>query len=280
MTTDKTSHPLNKFPSLSEEVERALRLRAWKDENFREALIADPKGVIQRLFPQCFPNGEVFEQLTIKVIEEDPYTCHIVVPSLPDEFPTPEIPEEEQLELFANMGGDGWTMKSDSSDKSKPKLPEKSKPSFMQLEYERNKRKRVEENKENTPEPNDATKSLKRKRVEASKENIPTKEELKQALSQDREFLKELQNLNENDRNKAIQTYLKEHIQNREIPENVEFKVIQNTKDTYHMRIQKLPDASHDPAVPEVKLGTEGSEYTQCCMSQRVCHTPNNDCDL
>ncbi len=75
-----------------------------KTSFFREALIADPKGVIQRLFPQCFPNGRLPEELTIKVIEEDPDTCQIVLPSLLDEFSTLEIPEEEQLEFVANMG--------------------------------------------------------------------------------------------------------------------------------------------------------------------------------
>src|SRR5215467_4563913 len=104
MKTGNTSRSLNTLPFLSEEVERALRLRAWRDELFREALIADPKRIIQRLFPQCFPNGEIPEQVTINVIKEDPGICHIVLPPLPDEFPTPEIPEEEQLELLANMG--------------------------------------------------------------------------------------------------------------------------------------------------------------------------------
>ncbi len=81
MTIKNTSHPLNTSSFLSEEIERTLRLRAWKDEIFREALIADPKGVIQHLFPQCFPNGKLPEELTIKVIEdEDPDICHIVLP--------------------------------------------------------------------------------------------------------------------------------------------------------------------------------------------------------
>ncbi len=120
MTINKTSHPLNTFAFVSEEMERTLRLRAWKDEIFRDALIADPKGVIQRLFPQCFPNGKLAEELTIKVIEEDPDTCHIVVPFLSDEFLTPEIPEEEHLELLAHMGADRGLGRRDSSDKREP----------------------------------------------------------------------------------------------------------------------------------------------------------------
>jgi len=59
MTTDNPSDSMSHFPPLREEVERTLRLRAWKDETFRQELIADPKGVIERLFPQCFPDGKV-----------------------------------------------------------------------------------------------------------------------------------------------------------------------------------------------------------------------------
>jgi hypothetical protein len=56
MTTDNS---LNEFPPLSGQVERTLRLWAWKDKTFRQELIADPKGITQQLFPKCFPNGKV-----------------------------------------------------------------------------------------------------------------------------------------------------------------------------------------------------------------------------
>jgi hypothetical protein len=92
MTTDNS---LNEFPPLREEVERTLRLWAWKDENLREALIANPQGVIQRLFPEYFPDGKAPEQITYEVIEEDQYTHHIVLPALPDEFLAPELPKSE-----------------------------------------------------------------------------------------------------------------------------------------------------------------------------------------
>ncbi len=90
MTTDNS---LNEFPPLSGQVERTLRLRAWKDETFRQELIADPKGVTQRLFPKCFPDGKVPQQIIYKVIKEDQYTHHIVLPALPDAFLAPEFPK-------------------------------------------------------------------------------------------------------------------------------------------------------------------------------------------
>ena len=267
MTTENTNHSLNTFPFLSEEMERTLRLRAWKDEIFREALIADPKGVLQRLFPQCFPNGKLPEQLTINVIEEDPGTCHIVLPPLPDESPTLEIPEEEQLELLANMSVDRKLGGRDSSEKSGSQPHEQRNPSFLELEYKSTRRQQAAENKENTPASGDHHDSW-----ESAKP--PTREELQRVISQNREFLKELQNLGGEDQNRAIQTYLKEHFRNRELPKDVTFNVIQDTQNTHHIPIQRLLDASHDSAVPEVKLGLEQKtgEYTRCCMTGYVCH--------
>jgi hypothetical protein len=98
-----TNNSTSQMPPLRAEVEKTLRLQAWKDEAFRQELIANPKGVIERLFPQCFPNGKAPNHVTYKVIEEDPHTHYIVLPTLPDEV-TNELSEETQLELMANMG--------------------------------------------------------------------------------------------------------------------------------------------------------------------------------
>jgi hypothetical protein len=92
----------NQHIPLREEVERELRLRAWKDEAFRQELIANPKGVIERLFPHYFPDGKVPDKVTYKVIVEDPYTHHILLPALPEEL-TDQISEEKLKELLAIM---------------------------------------------------------------------------------------------------------------------------------------------------------------------------------
>jgi hypothetical protein len=105
MTTEENIQDVtNQQPPSREEVERELRLRAWKDEAFRQELIANPKGVIERLFPQCFPDGKVPDNLTYKVIVEDAYTHHILLPTLPDELIN-EISEERLEELLVNGGG-------------------------------------------------------------------------------------------------------------------------------------------------------------------------------
>jgi hypothetical protein len=93
----------NRCIPLREEVERELRVRAWKDEAFRQELIANPKGVIERLFPQCFPGGKVPDKVTYKVIVEDPYTHHIILPALRDEL-TSQMSQERQEEIIAHMG--------------------------------------------------------------------------------------------------------------------------------------------------------------------------------
>ena len=71
MTTTHSSYPLNTFPLVSKQAKKPLRLRAWKDETFRQEQIANPKGVIQQVFLQCFPNGKLPEQMTCKVTKED-----------------------------------------------------------------------------------------------------------------------------------------------------------------------------------------------------------------
>src|SRR5690348_5608749 len=87
MTTEENSQNVtSQHISLREEVERELRVRAWKDEAFRQELIADPKGVIERLFPQYFPDGKAPDKVTYKVIVEDAYTHHILLPALPEEL--------------------------------------------------------------------------------------------------------------------------------------------------------------------------------------------------
>ncbi len=103
-----TAHTLNEFAPLREDGEFPLRLQACKDETFREALIADPKGLIQWLIPQCFPRGKMSKQMTDKWIEEDQSTHCIIVPALPDEF---LVPEEQELDLIANMGCRDQTLK-------------------------------------------------------------------------------------------------------------------------------------------------------------------------
>jgi|SwirhirootsSR2_FD_contig_21_2388026_length_571_multi_7_in_0_out_0_1 hypothetical protein len=61
-----------------------LIYRSWKDEAFRQELMADPVAVLQREYSEAFPDGKVPEDLTIKVIAEDKDIMCIVLPQKPD----------------------------------------------------------------------------------------------------------------------------------------------------------------------------------------------------
>jgi hypothetical protein len=235
MKTENTSHSLNTLPLLSEEMERTLRLRAWRDELFREALIANPKGVVQRLFPQCFPNGKIPEQLTINVIKEDPGTCHIVLPPLPDEFPTLEIPEEEQLEFVANMGAaDRMPGRRDSLDnKGESRLPEK-------------------------PRVYDATRAQFNRLQEAASEPLRISnlgKDMGMLAGKDPEFKKELitavQDLKLRGRTEPLMNIIQERFSHYlQLLEKKKIEVVQNTSDNHNFVLQSPPDDFGDRGVP------------------------------
>ena len=260
MTTENTSYSLTTFPFLTEEMERTLRLLAWKDEIFREALIANPKGVIQHLFPQCFPNGQLPDQLTIKVIEEDPDICHIVLPFLPEELEAPEIPEEEQLKLLANMGSDRGLERKDSSERHESQSSEKSKFDFMKQHYE--------------------------KKQQATSESL-TREKIQSLAGKDTEFSQKLKEASRETASekrqemliKTLQEYFPHHFSNgSNLSERQTFEVTQDTPDTHHIVLPKLPDASHHSAIPESKQlkleYTFDCTFKPCQATSAYCFVP------
>jgi hypothetical protein len=237
MTTGETDQPVNMLPFLSEEMERTLRLRAWKDEIFREALIANPKGVIQRLFPQCFPNGKLAEELTIKVIEEGPGTCHIVLPSLLDEFPTPEIPEEEHLELLAHMGAERRFERVDNSEQRKSQLPEK-KPRF-DIARKNFEREQVEQREK-------ASESLTKAQL--------NKDIVSLLKKTDSDFKKDMLNVvrevdpkkQQKDLNNLIEENFPHYFPDGKIPEGYNIKLHLDTSKTLHFVLERYQEVSKD----------------------------------
>ena len=61
-----------------------LIYRSRKDEAFRQELLANPAAVLQREYPEAFPDGKVPEDLAIKVIAEEKNTLCIVLPHKTD----------------------------------------------------------------------------------------------------------------------------------------------------------------------------------------------------
>lgn len=134
MTTNNPNDTVNQWPPLSQEMESTLRLFAWRDEIFREALIADPKGIIHDLFHQRLP-----DDLTINVIEQDAFTHHIVLPAFAEEEePILEIAEEQQVELIANLGFEGSERLRESDDsKRSHNSADKREPGWNEAQFRR-----------------------------------------------------------------------------------------------------------------------------------------------
>jgi hypothetical protein len=251
MTIDNTNNPLNLLPLLSEDMKRMLRLWAWRDENFCEALIADPKGVIQQIFPHCFPDGKIADNLTIKVIEEDLFTRHIVLPALADKVPTLEIPEEEQVELLVNLGELGKFKDSYDAGMHAQSQGER-KPSFTETQFKKDQAKQT------------------------SNESLLKREELARVFSdtqqRDKEFCQKVEKAPSTDRkpNSAMQLLYEKRYLSGPTPKGIEFKVHQNTTDTHHFVVQKLPDHSGDHRIPEdiQESKNRGQNITESGCSQ------------
>ena len=61
-----------------------LIYRSRKDEVFRQELLANLAAVLQREYPEAFPDGKVPEDLVIKVIAEEKNALCIVLPHKTD----------------------------------------------------------------------------------------------------------------------------------------------------------------------------------------------------
>jgi len=64
--------------STRRDLETKLIEKAWKDPAFKQALISDPRGLIERYTGQKLP-----EQMRVFVHEEDANTLHFSIPAAP-----------------------------------------------------------------------------------------------------------------------------------------------------------------------------------------------------
>jgi hypothetical protein len=90
-----------------EELEQHLRARAWKDDTFRQELLANPKVVLQRDFAALFPEGKIPSELSIKVVEEEEQSICFVLPTKTpkDTLPDTETLEDEELSNPEDVSG-------------------------------------------------------------------------------------------------------------------------------------------------------------------------------
>jgi Nitrile hydratase, alpha chain len=81
------------------EFELGLIEKAWKDDAFRQALVTDPQGAVERELGGKLPAG-----IQVKVLAESADTFYLVLPANPDRAPAGEL-TDQQLEAVAG----GWT---------------------------------------------------------------------------------------------------------------------------------------------------------------------------
>ena len=61
-----------------DQISAVIAEKAWKDESFHKAVLANPNKVFEEHTGQPLPQG-----MTIKVIEDTPNTVHFVIPARP-----------------------------------------------------------------------------------------------------------------------------------------------------------------------------------------------------
>jgi hypothetical protein len=57
--------------------------RAWKDEAFKQELLSNPRGVLERELAQLAPGATLPADIQIQVLEETPTTHYVVLPAKP-----------------------------------------------------------------------------------------------------------------------------------------------------------------------------------------------------
>ncbi|MBW4644892.1 MAG: NHLP leader peptide family RiPP precursor [Goleter apudmare HA4340-LM2] len=78
-------------------IQSGLIAKAWTDENFKQELLSDPKGVIEREL-----GTELADGIQVQVIEETPTTLYLSIPVKPTAGAEGELSDEE---LEAVAGG-------------------------------------------------------------------------------------------------------------------------------------------------------------------------------
>jgi hypothetical protein len=85
-------------------LEQDLQQRSLEDEAFRDALLANPKEVLERDYPQWFPGGKVPTGVNINVATDDGQTLHLIVPEIALDQPF-ELDAAQLEEVQGGMPG-------------------------------------------------------------------------------------------------------------------------------------------------------------------------------
>ena len=75
---------------VSRDLEARIIARAWQEESFKQELLRDPKGLLERQYGITLPEG-----VELRVHEETPSALHVVLPTDPSRKDTPSSREFE-----------------------------------------------------------------------------------------------------------------------------------------------------------------------------------------
>lgn len=87
---------------LIRDYELDIIVKAWRDEAFRQALIKNPKQAIEKEFDIKVP-----KDMDISVHEENEHSLHLIVPSVPSNFTTEELSDNELKNIIGGVMATG-----------------------------------------------------------------------------------------------------------------------------------------------------------------------------
>lgn len=89
-------------------------VKAWRDEQFRQNLLKDPKKAIEKEF-----NITVPKEVKVFVHEENDQSLHLIVPSVPSNFTAASLSDDELKEVIGGVIGTGhWSSSISSNERA------------------------------------------------------------------------------------------------------------------------------------------------------------------
>ncbi|MEM7506489.1 MAG: NHLP leader peptide family RiPP precursor [Pseudomonadota bacterium] len=83
------------------DLEAVIIANAWRDPDYKKALLKDPKSVVAKELKRVDPSIDLPKDLKVAVHEEDSSTFHLVLPRDPKDVKMSEVVSDDQLEAVA-----------------------------------------------------------------------------------------------------------------------------------------------------------------------------------
>jgi hypothetical protein len=86
------------------DLEARVIARAWKDDAFRQELLRDPQGALERELARMSPGASLPADIQVRVVEETPATRYLVLPPKPTVEPGVELSDADLAQVAAAGG--------------------------------------------------------------------------------------------------------------------------------------------------------------------------------